>query len=159
MSQYRVLVIKLPKREIERLCSWPYFMTCTIYCNSGIWIINHKYLKKFSSLYMQVSAKRDLYDTSRKIKVHVDGFRGISMVNTVCWDVIESSQDLERKYQELIISQKARRYFTRCRGISLDIEKKMRACKLSQSLRDCRRIEMQKNYSAENHAARVSILL
>ena len=42
---------------------------------SGIWIINHKHLerffkhsKKFSSIFMQVRAKRDLYDTSRMIK-------------------------------------------------------------------------------------------
>ena len=49
-------------------------------------------------------AKRDLYDTSKTTKVDVDGLRGISSVNTVCWDVTESSRDLEEKYRELTIS-------------------------------------------------------
>ena len=41
----------------------------------GIWIINHKHSEKFSSLFMQARTKRDLYDTLRTIKVHVDGSR------------------------------------------------------------------------------------
>ena len=85
---------------IERLCSWPNFVTCPIYYNSKIWIINHKYTKKFSSIFMQVRAKRDLYDISRMIKVDVDGFRGIS-----------------RATQCAGMSQRARGYLEECRGI------------------------------------------
>ena len=118
------MVTKFSKEEIEMLCNWPYFVTCTIYCNSGIWIINHKHSKKFLRLYMQAHTKRDLYDTSRKIKMHIDGFQRISMVNTVCWDVTESSRDLEKKYRELTISQKAHGYSAGCCRILRDVEGK-----------------------------------
>ena len=44
-----------------------------------------------------------MYDTSRKIKVHIDGFLGISMMNTVYWDVTERSRvahGISREYTE-----------------------------------------------------------
>ena len=54
----------------------------SIYYNLRIWIINHKHSEEFSSLFMQAYAKGDLYDTSRTIKVDVDGPHGISRENT-----------------------------------------------------------------------------
>ena len=76
-------------------------MTYSIYCNSRIWIINHKHLKKKLSLFMQARVNKDLYDTSRMIKVDVDGFQGISMVNTILGchrELADTSWDFEKKY-------------------------------------------------------------
>ena len=82
----------------------------------------------------------------------VDGLRGISSVNTVCWDVTENLQDLEGKYRELTISQKAR-------GCSQDVEEK------SRELANCHRIHgivvdrYAKNYNIRNCTATISVLL
>ena len=99
-----------------------------------MWIINHKHSKNVSSLFIQSHAKTDLYETSRTIKVDVDGLREISSVNTVCWDVTESLQVARGISSKIIESYK---FHKKLAGTSWNLarrrEKKSKACNLSQS--------------------------